>query len=326
MLTRCPACGSTFRVSAEQLKAKAGRVRCGVCAAAFNALDNLQDMPAETQPQAPVATQQPLPDALVLTADITAPAPGDVETAPVTHQSTAALQDTASVFSPDSNENSPAIITAITAANPPEKNPPATPPQLPPTGAPASPQPIQPPQDNILLDGSLIPLDALQLKTATRGRHGLWITGCVLMVVALILQGIVAFHAQLSRSLPVTKPLVARLCQQLNCPTRLPAQASLIGIESSDLHPAPDQPEHLTVSATIKNRANFAQQFPHLELTLTDINDKVVLRKVLPPATYLPAKTSVAQGMPALADISVNLVVAIQPLTASGYRLYLFYP
>ncbi|MBK8306636.1 MAG: DUF3426 domain-containing protein [Gammaproteobacteria bacterium] len=37
-ITRCPACGTTFRVSDEQLGAAAGRVRCGVCEQVFDAL------------------------------------------------------------------------------------------------------------------------------------------------------------------------------------------------------------------------------------------------------------------------------------------------
>jgi predicted Zn finger-like uncharacterized protein len=43
MLTQCPACDTTFRVTAEQIKAKGGRVRCGQCQHAFNALDTLID-------------------------------------------------------------------------------------------------------------------------------------------------------------------------------------------------------------------------------------------------------------------------------------------
>ena len=43
MKTRCPECLTTFRVSPEQLKARAGKVRCGQCQQVFNALDNMVD-------------------------------------------------------------------------------------------------------------------------------------------------------------------------------------------------------------------------------------------------------------------------------------------
>ena len=43
MRTRCPACRTVFRVTAEQLRLKSGKVRCGYCHAVFNALDELID-------------------------------------------------------------------------------------------------------------------------------------------------------------------------------------------------------------------------------------------------------------------------------------------
>ncbi len=49
MRTRCPACSTVFRVTSEQLRAKAGKVRCGYCQVVFNAFDELID---ETQPAA----------------------------------------------------------------------------------------------------------------------------------------------------------------------------------------------------------------------------------------------------------------------------------
>lgn len=39
--TTCPACGTTFRITAEQLLAHSGDVRCGRCAQVFNAHDTL---------------------------------------------------------------------------------------------------------------------------------------------------------------------------------------------------------------------------------------------------------------------------------------------
>ncbi|HRC60588.1 MAG TPA: zinc-ribbon domain-containing protein, partial [Candidatus Propionivibrio aalborgensis] len=55
MKTRCPVCQTTFRVTPEQLKVRAGNVRCGQCHAVFNALDGLLD---EVGPSAP-SSQQP---------------------------------------------------------------------------------------------------------------------------------------------------------------------------------------------------------------------------------------------------------------------------
>jgi len=43
MFTRCPACQTQFRIRARQLNAAGGRVRCGTCGQAFDALGQLSD-------------------------------------------------------------------------------------------------------------------------------------------------------------------------------------------------------------------------------------------------------------------------------------------
>jgi predicted Zn finger-like uncharacterized protein len=60
MYTQCPECSVAFRVTAEVLKQAAGKVRCGGCGSAFNALEHL----SETRPAAPVRreVETPLPE------------------------------------------------------------------------------------------------------------------------------------------------------------------------------------------------------------------------------------------------------------------------
>lgn len=45
MYTQCPNCATVFRVTAEVLRAAQGKVRCGVCATSFDALENLSEEP-----------------------------------------------------------------------------------------------------------------------------------------------------------------------------------------------------------------------------------------------------------------------------------------
>ena len=65
MRSRCPECGTVFRVTSEQLRLKAGKVRCGQCRTVFNAFDQLlvgaggQDNPPTIMPMPSIA---PLPD------------------------------------------------------------------------------------------------------------------------------------------------------------------------------------------------------------------------------------------------------------------------
>ncbi|MFN5154951.1 MAG: zinc-ribbon domain-containing protein, partial [Betaproteobacteria bacterium] len=44
LATRCSACGTVFRVVADQLRVSEGWVRCGRCSQVFNALEGLVDL------------------------------------------------------------------------------------------------------------------------------------------------------------------------------------------------------------------------------------------------------------------------------------------
>ena len=62
LATRCPSCGTVFRVAQDQLKVSEGWVRCGRCSGVFNAAEVLFDIDAGTpvQPK-PGTASGPLP-------------------------------------------------------------------------------------------------------------------------------------------------------------------------------------------------------------------------------------------------------------------------
>lgn len=64
-ITRCPACATTFKVVADQLRISDGWVRCGQCKEVFHAASNLLEMPAPrpAPAPAPVADASPAAEA-----------------------------------------------------------------------------------------------------------------------------------------------------------------------------------------------------------------------------------------------------------------------
>ena len=82
------------------------------------------------------------------------------------------------------------------------------------------------------------------------------------------------------------------------------------------------------LNAVLRNRAPFPQEFPALELTLTDERDKPVLRRVLFARDYLDSARTpgIAQGLSAGAEMSLRVSLDAGKARATGYRLYLFYP
>jgi predicted Zn finger-like uncharacterized protein len=273
VLTRCPACETHFRVTAEQLKARSGRVRCGKCQHVFSALDSLIEEPV------PVFAPPP-PE----------PAPNPMEETP--EQASA----------PHVAAEEALIPETVEAAEPEITEPVAMPEADAPDWSETFPEPPPPP------------------------RRWPWVIGSLVALAAIGLQAALAFRIELATLWPEARPALIALCDIAGCQVGLPAKVGLMGIEASDLHPDPERAGHLALSATLKNRAPFAQAFPHLELTLTDTADKAIARKVLAPADYLPPKTLLTNGMPPSADIVVAIGVDSGEMAASGYRLYLFYP
>ncbi len=48
LITRCPSCGTTFRVQPTQLSVRGGKVRCGKCGTVFNGVAALVEQPSAT--------------------------------------------------------------------------------------------------------------------------------------------------------------------------------------------------------------------------------------------------------------------------------------
>lgn len=63
LATQCPHCHTTFRVAHDQLKLRAGLVRCGSCKQIFNGIENLlrPEELAQANPPAPKPQPQPAP-------------------------------------------------------------------------------------------------------------------------------------------------------------------------------------------------------------------------------------------------------------------------
>jgi predicted Zn finger-like uncharacterized protein len=290
MLTRCPHCATTFRVTPHQLKARQGKVRCGKCQAVFDALETLAE-------EAPAIIASPEgPEEQVPATTVPEVAPARVEPLPLT-------QDPLPEPSPDSEQ--PTIAE-------PEPEP-ETPPE--PEALPVKEPARQP-----------VPELALHEEEQPQRRSWPWLLGSLFPACLLAMQVAVHFRTELAVLAPEAKPVLAEFCEMVGCQLALPRKVDLIGIETSDLIPDKEKPDHLHLVATLRNRAPFAQVWPHLEVTLTDTNDRALLRRALAPAEYLPAKLSSAEGFPPNGEHIVQLALQATDIPAVGYRLYVFYP
>lgn len=151
--------------------------------------------------------------------------------------------------------------------------------------------------------------------------------GLALGVLAgtLAMQATYLFRQDIARTLPGLRPLLVSACARLGCDLPLPREAALIAIETSDLQSEPGRSNRFILHATVRNRADFLQAWPHLELTLTDGADTPIARRVLAPAEWVAAGRLDA-GFAARGDAVVRQVFEVTDLAPTGYRVYVFYP
>jgi predicted Zn finger-like uncharacterized protein len=159
-------------------------------------------------------------------------------------------------------------------------------------------------------------------------RRAAFAWGALAVLAALVFAAQAAHHyrSDIAAQLPGSRELLAAACRPVGCQVLLPRRTELMNIESSDLQADARGEGVIVLNALLKNRASVAQEYPALELTLTDESERPVLRRVLMPRDYLGAGRAVEQGIGAGAEVALRLYLDTARVRAAGYRLYLFYP
>lgn len=321
ILARCPECATTFRVAPEQLKARSGRVRCGQCKAVFNAFDALVEAPREpvTSPAGAVTSAADLTHRSGDRADRTLAPTDEVTPAPLDALGQAPSTDRAGLVAPVRTED-------VSAAGPEDGLAPAAPAvrEAQAAGLVAARETRATPGYNKWAERPLASPDTGFDAASRRPRWPARLFALVLLL-GLLVQVVYHYRGEIAALRPELRPWLRAACAHLACEVPLPRQAELISIEGSELQADAARGGLLVLQATLKNRAAFAQALPALELTLTDTQDRAVLRRVLSPAEYLPARADPAAAFAANSELAVKLWFDARE-AAAGYRLYVFYP
>ncbi|HET7365453.1 MAG TPA: DUF3426 domain-containing protein [Burkholderiales bacterium] len=250
LITRCPICGTAFRVQSSQLAAHAGAVRCGKCGGVFNGVAGLVEEGGDR------FALEPSPQL--------------------------------GLFDPSR--------------------------QAPVSAAPPGAQPLP---------------DFLVPEQRSRRASSLWALAVLLGVLVLAAQIAYRFRAELAASNATARVALVAFCQSFGCDVPLPRHPELMSIDASELQADTRRDGLIVLTASIRNRARFAQDYPALELTLTDENDQPLLRRVLAPRDYLDAPRSaelMRQGISGGSEAALRIYIDTSRTRAIGYRLYLFYP
>lgn len=343
--TLCPHCNTRFKIAQAQLEAHQGMVRCGHCMQAFDARPGfIPDEPIpqlelpileESAPQLEshaaeeVPTQVPAEevvrdevDELLSAAGFPEPVaqePGfqqpemavDASNGPTTEE----IAEAAAAPTEATDHETLDFLETVTAAQ---------------SEAGHDEVKVQHeeevPQARTLAEQVAVVEDETEEAKPPKKRIWPWIAGSALLTFVLVLQAAYFFRVELAARMPNLKSALVALCQPLKCEVPLPRNTELMGIESSDLEADPAHDNLITLHALLRNRAPYAQAFPSLELTLNDIDDKALARRVFRPADYLPPVEKEQNGLLPNHELVVKLHLDVTDLKPTGYRLVLFYP
>jgi predicted Zn finger-like uncharacterized protein len=283
--TRCPGCATVFRVTAEQLAARAGQVRCGQCKTVFDGIARLVSLAPSSRPGEDLA-----------------PIDGAAPDSPLSTARDARAMETSAQSAKMAEPGEAAATEETISAHP--------------TGAVAA---SATPEDRFAPQASTKPGRARTVAYSVAG---------ALLVLLVIGQAAFHFRDAMATFWPATRPAFTRLCAVAGCAVRplRDGRMAHLSIEASDLQADPAHKGLLILTATVRNRAGWPLAYPHLELTLTDAQDRTVVRRALAPAEYAGGTADLGGGIAPNEEIALKVFIDASATTQAGYRLYMFYP
>ena len=289
LITQCPTCTTLFKVVRDQLRISEGWVRCGQCDAVFDANAHLQSV--DSVQTLAVGLDEAVPHG---------------ETSSQNPPSDLALPEVPalieSLHTPDPD------ATVVSQEFAPEGD-----------GERVTPLKASAPSRLSFMEKST--------QRATRGGAlsvVFWCLSLFLLVASLCLQVVVQERDRLAALEPGLSPMLESLCEVLDCKVSPLRQIESVVIESSSFVNV--QGSVYRLSATLKNSAPIAVAVPAMELTLTDLQDQAVIRRVIPVSEFGPIPHALSAGAELQTTFPLNVKLSTGLEKFSGYRLVIFYP
>jgi predicted Zn finger-like uncharacterized protein len=319
LTTRCPACGTIFKVVPDQLRISEGWVRCGHCSEIFDANLRLRDEGPGEDEQAGHAPSR---------GDHSATVPADL--APESEGFASSLNTEIGDDEAGYEPLDPARVIAEAQAL--IEHPLDRPFELRRKDAGEVSVPrldvvarrVQPEPDDELQDLTFVREARREAFWQQKKVRSALLLCLILLGLFLLLQITVHDRDRLAAADASLRPLLSRLCEPLGCEVRPPRQIDAIVIDSSSFNRLRGDAYRLNVN--LKNQAAMDVAMPALELTLTDGQDQPLVRRVL-----MPSELGAHEGViTAASDWSGSLALALTDNAnagrVAGYRLLAFYP
>jgi len=163
-----------------------------------------------------------------------------------------------------------------------------------------------------------------QREQSSKARRIAMIAGSLVLLLVLLAQAAYIFRDTLAARYPALKPMLVSACAMIGCRVALPARIEQLAVETGELSTLGGNA--YTFTTQLRNSAEAAQAWPSLELTLSDADDKPLVRRVFGPRDYLPAGQPLAAGFAARTEQAIKLHFRVGEPAPSGYHIAVFYP
>jgi predicted Zn finger-like uncharacterized protein len=316
LATRCPACGTVFRVVSDQLKVSDGWVRCGRCSEVFNAAQRLFELEAGATQDRQAAVVHHLP---VRDDAAASPAVARVNTA-LAPQSAEILPLSGVDRGTDGPADAEPAAESVPAApaEPPAPMREASPAQH---AAAPEPEPEPPPEP----EPGPMPEFIRRADRAEHWRHPARrrLLGGVALLLAALLAGQMALHYRdtVAATWPATRPALQAACTALGCRIEAPRRIDALHVDSSGLVRLQDSPLY-SLSLVVQNKAATVVRMPAIDLALTDAQGQTVVRRVFTAAEL----GHPLEQLPAGGELALQATLDLGERGIAGYTVELFYP
>ncbi|HXD43192.1 MAG TPA: DUF3426 domain-containing protein [Ramlibacter sp.] len=330
LITRCPACGTMFKVVPDQLRISEGWVRCGQCAEVFDASAHLQENAA--QPPTEVATDVAAAPRVASKVEVDA-----IEAAPESEAFDSSLntelEEGIAIEAPDSRQideeaqalKEDPLDLPFEFRRPDDSD--ARPSRSARSDADSDSgldSDLQSENEAGLHDVSFVRDARRNAIWARPGVRAVLLVAALALAATLALQVAVHDRDRLAAAQPALQPWLANLCAALGCRIGPPRQIDAIAIDSSSFNKLRGDAYRLNV--TLKNQAGISVAMPALELTLTDAQDQPLVRRVLMPAELGPGRAVIAPASEWSGSLAMAVPADGAGARVTGYRLLAFYP
>lgn len=309
LITCCPACGTMFKVVADQLKISEGWVRCGHCAQVFDAPAHMVQPVGSARP-----TATPVPPAPSRAPQVAAPPPEYRAPPPTLAPAPFHVEP-----EPEPSDTAPSELPSVA-----------------PEAVEVEEIPVFGAQDLKQAEADAAEADAaLQEVSFIRDarRRAFWsrpfvramlVFAILALGAVLALQVAVQERDRLAMMQPGLKPLLEQACAQLQCTISPPRQIETIAIDSSSFNKL--RADTYRLNFTLKSSAAIPIAAPSMELTLTDTQEQPVVRRVLSPQDLGASSPLLPAGGEWSTTVTLSVAATGGSGRIAGYRLLAFYP